>query len=75
MTTNHAGIGDLPDPDQQAALNAALTATGAETGFWDEHGIPPPGPTTSTTGGRHQPAQPVLTPPHPKINRTPLRGT
>lgn len=44
MTTNHAGVGDLPDTDQRAALNAALAATGTETGFWDEHGIPAPWP-------------------------------
>jgi hypothetical protein len=34
----------IPDPDERAALNAALLATGAETGFWDEHGQPAPWP-------------------------------
>jgi hypothetical protein len=34
--------GDLaiPDPDARAALNAALLATGTETGFWDDQGRP-----------------------------------
>jgi hypothetical protein len=35
---------DLPGPDQRAARNAALQATAAETGFWDEHGRPAPWP-------------------------------
>ena len=34
----------IPDPDQRAALNAALHATGADTGFWDDHGRPTPWP-------------------------------
>ena len=37
----HAGI---PDPDERAALNKALLATGADSGFWDEHGRPAPWP-------------------------------
>ncbi|MDT4993712.1 MAG: hypothetical protein QOH97_3604 [Actinoplanes sp.] len=38
--------GDLaiPDPDERAALNAALLATGTETGFWDDQGRPTPWP-------------------------------
>ena len=39
--TRHPAI---PDPNQRAALNAALAATGAETGFWDDHGRPAPWP-------------------------------
>jgi hypothetical protein len=35
---------DLPDADERARLNAALHATGAETGWWDEHGRPAPWP-------------------------------
>jgi hypothetical protein len=35
---------DLPDADERAAFNAALLATGAETGFWDERGRPAPWP-------------------------------
>ena len=35
---------DLPDPDERARLNAALHTTGAETGWWDEHGRPAPWP-------------------------------
>ena len=33
---------DLPDARERARLNAALQATAAETGFWDEHGNPAP---------------------------------
>jgi hypothetical protein len=38
--------GDLaiPDPDERAALNAALLATGTETGFFDDQGRPAPWP-------------------------------
>jgi hypothetical protein len=35
---------EIPDPAQRQALNAALTTTGAETGFWDDHGRPAPWP-------------------------------
>jgi hypothetical protein len=34
----------IPDPAERAALNAALHATGADTGFWDDHGRPAPWP-------------------------------
>jgi hypothetical protein len=34
----------IPEPADRAALNAALAATGAETGFWDEQGRPAPWP-------------------------------
>jgi hypothetical protein len=34
----------LPGAGQRAALNAALHATGADSGFWDEHGRPAPWP-------------------------------
>ena len=37
----HAGI---PDHDDRGTLNAALHATGADTGFWDDHGRPAPWP-------------------------------
>jgi hypothetical protein len=39
-------IGDraIPEPANRAALNTALTATGTETGFWDDHGRPAPWP-------------------------------
>jgi hypothetical protein len=38
--------GDLaiPDPDERAALNAALHTTGTETGFWDDQGRSAPWP-------------------------------
>jgi hypothetical protein len=36
--------GAIPDPQQRAALNAALLATGTDTGFWDDHGMPAPWP-------------------------------
>ena len=39
--TDHASI---PDPALRAALNAALLTTGADTGFWDNHGRPAPWP-------------------------------
>jgi len=35
----HPGI---PGTHERATLNAALHATGAETGFWDEDGRPAP---------------------------------
>ena len=35
---------DLPNADERARLNATLLATGAETGFWDDHGRPAPWP-------------------------------
>ena len=35
---------DLPDAAERAALNTALHATGAETGFYDEYGRPAPWP-------------------------------
>jgi hypothetical protein len=34
----------IPDPQQRAALNAALHATGTDTGFFDEQGRPAPWP-------------------------------
>jgi hypothetical protein len=54
----------IPEPADRAALNAALAATGAETGFWDEQGRPAPWPddidqwqpeTSNRTA--HQPAE------------------
>jgi hypothetical protein len=44
MTTDPAGDRAIPDPADRAALNAALHATGAETGFWNENGRPAPWP-------------------------------
>jgi hypothetical protein len=35
---------EIPDPATRQARNAALTATGADTGFWDDHGRPAPWP-------------------------------
>jgi hypothetical protein len=34
----------IPDPEQRTALDAALLATGHDSGFWDEHGRPAPWP-------------------------------
>jgi len=34
----------IPDAEQRAELNAALHTTGADTGFWDQHGRPAPWP-------------------------------
>jgi len=34
----------IPTPAERAMLNAALLATGADSGFWDEHGRPAPWP-------------------------------
>jgi hypothetical protein len=34
----------IPDAADRAALNAALHATGADSGFWDDHGRPAPWP-------------------------------
>ena len=57
---NHA----FPDEAERDALNAALFATGAETGFWDDQGSPAPWPDdidqwTPSTGGpaTHEPGE------------------
>lgn len=34
----------VPGPVERAKLNAALYATGTETGFWDDDGRPAPWP-------------------------------
>ncbi len=34
----------IPEPDQRAALNAALLTNGTDSGLWDEHGRPAPWP-------------------------------
>jgi hypothetical protein len=34
----------FPGPAERAELNAALFATGTETGFWDDDGRPAPWP-------------------------------
>jgi len=34
----------FPDPAERQRLNAALTTTGTDTGFWDDHGRPAPWP-------------------------------
>ncbi|MGO9298504.1 MAG: hypothetical protein ACLP52_32280 [Streptosporangiaceae bacterium] len=34
----------IPGPRERAALNAARHATGAGTGFWNDHGKPAPWP-------------------------------
>jgi len=38
------GESAIPDAHERAALNDALHATGAETGFWDKDGRPAPWP-------------------------------
>ena len=35
---------EIPGPADRQARNAALAATGADTGFWDDHGRPAPWP-------------------------------
>ena len=55
MTHAHTGT---PDPDQRAAHNGALPTTGADTGFWDEHGRPAPWP-DDIDEWRPAPAQPI----------------
>jgi hypothetical protein len=35
---------EIPDPADRQALNTALANTGADTGFWDDHGRPAPWP-------------------------------
>ena len=44
MTTNPASNRAFPDPEQRAALNAALFADNIETGFFDDQGRPAPWP-------------------------------
>jgi hypothetical protein len=55
--TDPASHPDIPSRAEREALNAALHATGTETGFWDDDGRPAPwpddiddwAPTTSST--------------------------
>lgn len=42
--TDSTGNSSVPGPAERAALNAALLATGSETGFWDDQGRPAPWP-------------------------------
>jgi len=42
--TGPAPYPEIPTPDERVVLNAALLATGAETGFWDDRGRPAPWP-------------------------------
>lgn len=35
---------EIPTPAERDAVNTALFATGAETGFWDDQGRPAPWP-------------------------------
>jgi hypothetical protein len=35
---------DIPSLTERQRLNAALAATDADTGFWDDHGRPAPWP-------------------------------
>ena len=42
--THHPDRFDHPDAEERARRNAALHATGAETGFWDDEGRPAPWP-------------------------------
>ena len=44
MTTNITGDPAIPDPEERAALNAALSTDNIETGFWDGQGRPAPWP-------------------------------
>jgi len=44
MTTDPTGHPAIPGPAEREARNTALLATGAETGFWDDHGRPAPWP-------------------------------
>jgi hypothetical protein len=42
--TNPTAHHQIPTPAEREALNAALLATGAETGFWGDPGRPAPWP-------------------------------
>jgi hypothetical protein len=44
MTTNITGDLAIPDPEECAALNAALFADNIGTSFWDDQGRPAPWP-------------------------------
>ncbi|MFB9239986.1 hypothetical protein ACFFWC_31425 [Plantactinospora siamensis] len=41
MTNPEPGV-NIPQRAERVLLNAALHATGAETGFWDDSGRPAP---------------------------------
>ena len=63
--TDPAPRPDIPTRADREARNAALLATGTETGFWDDHGRPAPWPDdidqwapTSTEPTTHEPGQP-----------------
>jgi hypothetical protein len=38
------GHPSIPDPGHRVELNCAQLATGADSGFWDDHGRPAPWP-------------------------------
>jgi hypothetical protein len=49
----------IPDPDERAARNTALRATGTDSGFWDERGRPTPWPDDIDEWRPVSPAQPI----------------
>jgi hypothetical protein len=53
----------IPDADLRAELNAALHVTGADTGFWDDHGRPAPWP-DEINQWRPSTSEPVSYEPH-----------
>ena len=55
----------IPTPAERAALNAALLATGTETGFWDDTGRPAPWPDDI---GEWTPATEHPPPGHPSVS-------
>lgn len=65
MTINVTGDPVFPDPEERAALNAALIADNIETGFWDDRGRPAPWPddfaewtTVTSRLATHEPDEP-----------------
>ncbi|MEV4847462.1 hypothetical protein AB0K20_30145 [Micromonospora matsumotoense] len=63
--TDPAPHPDIPSRGKREALNAALFATGTETGFWNDDGRPSPWPEdiddwTPTTSSTRSPIDQIL---------------
>ncbi len=59
----------IPDPAERARHNTALHNDNIETGFWDEHGRPAPGPTISTNSSPKPATPPTTSPPNKPSNQ------
>lgn len=60
MTTHITGDPAIPNPEERAARNTALSADNIETGFWDDQGRPAAWPEDidEWTGTAYEPRTP-----------------